>query len=136
VLRYEVPEDVEEQWERIKTKLQEICENTLRLEKNKKKEWLSDSTWKMIERRNQMKGKSCAVCARTRKRKELEKQYAAFSKGVNKSVRRNYRAYVDSIGNEAQVAANQGNIKGMFTSIRRLTNNVWLTTVPIRDKGR
>jgi hypothetical protein len=41
---------------------------------------------------------------------------------------------VDSIADEAQTAANQGNIKGMFNSIRRLTNNIRQTTVPIRDK--
>jgi hypothetical protein len=55
-------------------------------------------------------------------------------KEVNRSTRRDYRAYVDSIANEAQTAANQGNIKGMFNSIRRLTNNVRPTTALIRDK--
>ena len=68
------------------------------------------------------------------KGKELEKEYAALSKEVNRSTKRDYRAYMDSIANEAQIAANQGNIKGMFNSIRRLTNNVRPTTVPIRDK--
>jgi hypothetical protein len=133
-LRYVVPEGVEEKWEGLKTTLQDICENTLGLENNKKKEWISDSTWKMIERRNQMKGRICAVHTRTRKRKELEKEYAALCKEVNKSVRKDYRAYVDSITNEAQVAANQANITGMFSSIRLLTNNVRTTTIPIRDK--
>jgi hypothetical protein len=40
--------------------------------------------------RNQMKGRICAVHARTRKRKELEKEYAALSKGINKGVRKYY----------------------------------------------
>jgi hypothetical protein len=35
-----------------------------------------------------MKGRICAAHARTRKRKELEKEYAALSKEVNKSVGR------------------------------------------------
>jgi hypothetical protein len=85
----------------------------------------------MIERRKQMKGRICAVDARTRKGKELEKEYAALSKEVNKCARRDYRVYVDSIANEAQIAANQGNIKGMFNSIRRLMNNVRPNTSPI-----
>jgi hypothetical protein len=50
------------------------------------------------------------------------------------SVRKDYQAHVDSIANEAQVVANQGNIKGMFSSIRRLMSNVQPATVPIRDK--
>ena len=41
---------------------------------------------------------------------------------------------MDSIANEAQTAANQLNIRGMFNSIRWLTNNIRQTTVPIRDK--
>ena len=41
---------------------------------------------------------------------------------------------MDSIANEAQIAANQGNIKGTFNSIGRLTSDVWPNTVPIRDK--
>ena len=68
----------------------------------------------MIERRTQAKGKMCATYARTRKGNELEKEYAALSKEIKKSVRRDDRAYADRIANEAQVAANHGNIKGMF----------------------
>jgi len=41
---------------------------------------------------------------------------------------------VDSIANEAQIVANQGNIKGMFNSIRQLMNNARPNTAPIRDK--
>jgi len=37
-LRYKVPEAVEEKWERIKTAFKDICENTLGLENNTKKE--------------------------------------------------------------------------------------------------
>jgi hypothetical protein len=133
-VRYVTSEGVEQKWEGIKTMLQDICEGTLGLENNKKKVWISDSTWKMIERRNKMKGRICAVHARTRKRKELEKEYAALSKEVNKSVRKDYGADVDSIANEAQITANQGNIKGMFSSIRRLMKDVRPATIPIRDK--
>jgi hypothetical protein len=50
---------------------------------------------------------------RYKKRKEMEEEYAALSKEVNKSVRKDYRAYVDSTAKEAQVAANQANMKGM-----------------------
>jgi len=110
-LRYEVYEGVEEKWERIKTTIQDICENTLGREANTRKDGISDSTWKMIERRKQTKGKMCATYARTRKGKELEKEYAALCKEIKKSVRRDHRAYADRIVDEAQVAANQGNIK-------------------------
>ena len=123
-LRYEVHEGIDEKWERIKTTIQDICEHTLGREDNTRKDWISDSTWKMIERRKQAKGKMCATYARTRKGKELQKEYAALSKEIKKSVRRDHRAYADRIVNEAQVAAKQGNMKGMFNAMRRLMNNV------------
>jgi len=68
------------------------------------------------------------------KARSWEKEYAALSKEIKKSVRRDQRAYADRIANEAQVAANQGHIKGMFNAIGRLTNNIQPATVPIRDK--
>jgi hypothetical protein len=133
-LRYVVHEGVEEKWERIKTTIQDICENTLWQEDNTRKDWISDSTWNMRERRKQTKGKMCATYARTRKGKKWEKEYVALSKEIKKKVRRDHRAYADRIANEAQVAANQGNIKGMFNAMRQLTNNVQPTIVLIRDK--
>jgi len=64
----------------------------------------------------------------------LEKEYAVLNKEIKKYTRRDHRAYVDRIINEAQVAADQGNIKGMFNAIRWLMNNIRPAVVPIRDK--
>jgi len=83
-LRYETHEGVEEKWERIKTTFQHISENTLGQEDNTRKDWISDSTWKMTERRKQTKGKLCATYARTRKGKDLEKEYAIDINKTNK----------------------------------------------------
>jgi hypothetical protein len=89
-----------------------------------KKAGIYDNTWNMTERRKQMKGRISALYAGTRKRKELGKKYAALCKEVNKSVRKDYRFYIDSIANDAQTTENQGNIKAVFNSIRRLTKNI------------
>jgi hypothetical protein len=86
-IRYKVPEDIEEKWEIIKTSFQDICESTLGPENNAKEEWISDSTWKLIVRKKQMKGRICAAHTKTRKGKELEKEYAALIKEVNRSTR-------------------------------------------------
>jgi len=98
---YEIHEGVEEKWERIKTTFQHIGKNTLGQEDNTRKDWISDSTWKMIKRRKQTKGKLCATYAQTRKGKELEKEYATLSKEIKRNVRKDDRAYVDKIANEA-----------------------------------
>jgi hypothetical protein len=85
-----VSDGVEEKWEGIKTMLQDICESTFGFKNSMKKEWISNSMWKITERRNQMKGRICAAHARTQKRKELEEEFVALSKEVNKSVRKDY----------------------------------------------
>ena len=54
----------------------------------------------MIERRKQVKGRLCATYARTRKGKELEKEYAVVNKEIKKNTRRDHRAYADRIANE------------------------------------
>jgi hypothetical protein len=64
-------------------------------------------------------GKVMATYASTRKGKEFEKEYAVLNKEIKKSTRRDHRVYADRIANEAQVATDQGNIKGMFNAIRR-----------------
>jgi hypothetical protein len=48
---------------KIKTTFQHISENTLGQEDNTRKDWISDNTWKMIERRKQTKGKLGATHA-------------------------------------------------------------------------
>jgi hypothetical protein len=70
---------------------------------------------------------------RYNEKKKLE-EYAALSKEINKSVRKDYQAYVDSTAKEAQVAANEVNTKGVFSSIRNLTKSARPATAPIRDK--
>ena len=59
-----------------------LCENILGREDYTRKDWISDSTWQMIERRKQVKGKLCATYARIRKGKELEKEYAVLNKEI------------------------------------------------------
>jgi len=101
VLGLERCESVEEKWERIKTTLEQVCKNILGRE-DTRKDWISDSTWQMIERRKQVKGKLCATYARTRKGKEFEKEYVVLNKEIKKNTRRDHRAFADRIANEAQ----------------------------------
>jgi hypothetical protein len=67
-LRYERCEGVEENWERIKITFQHICENILGREDNTRKDWISDSTWQMTDRRKEAKGKLCATLCKNKER--------------------------------------------------------------------
>jgi hypothetical protein len=72
----------------------------------------------------------------TCKQYEVEKEYASLDKEVKKLIWRDHRSYMDSIASEAQSDADLGNIKGVFDSIKRLTNASPVSTVPVKSKDR
>ena len=76
----------------------------------------------------------CNICKNKERQRVGKKEYAVLNKEIKKNTRRDHRAYADRIANEAQVAADQGNQKGMFNAIRQLKNDMWPAVGPIRDK--
>jgi hypothetical protein len=65
---------VEQKWMKIKTVLNNICENTIRYPDKKDKIWISDNTWNITDKRRQVKIKMY----NTHKWKEEEKEYASL----------------------------------------------------------
>jgi hypothetical protein len=68
----------------------------------------------------------------TRKWKEVEKEYVSLDKEVKKLIWRYHIRYMDSIAREVQSAADLGNMKGVFDSIKRLINAPQISTVPVK----
>jgi hypothetical protein len=64
----------------------------------------------------------------------VEKDYASLDKKVKKLICRDHRSYMHSIASEAQSAVDLGNIKGVFDSIKHLTNASQVSTVPVKTK--
>jgi hypothetical protein len=100
---------VEEKWMKIKTVLNDICENIIGYPYKKDKICISDNTWNIIDKRGQVKIKMSGMC-NTHKWNEVEKEYASLNKEVKKLIWRDHRRYMDSTASEAQSAADLGNI--------------------------
>jgi hypothetical protein len=122
---------VEEKWMKIKTVLNDICKNSTGYPDKKDKIWKSDNTWNIIDKR-QAKIKMSGMY-NSHKWKEVEKEYASLDKEVKKLIWRDHRKYMDSTGSEAQSAADLGNIKRAFDSIKHL-NASQVSTAPVETK--
>jgi hypothetical protein len=109
---------------KIKTVLNDVCENTT---------GYPDNTWNITDKRRQVNIKMSGKY-NTHKKKEVGKEYASQNKEVKKLIWRDHRRYMDSNASKAQSAADLGNIKGIFDSIKRLINASKVSTVPVTTK--
>jgi hypothetical protein len=111
----------------------DICENTIGYPDKKDKIWVSDCTLDIIDKMRQLKIKMSGMY-NTCKRKAVKKEYASLDKEIKKLIQRDHRRYMDSITSEAQTAVDLGHIKGVFDSIKHLTNASQVSTVPVKTK--
>jgi hypothetical protein len=64
----------------------------------------------------------------------VEKEYESLSKEAIKLIWRNQKKYMVSIASKSQFAVDLGNIKGVFDSIKRLTNASQVSIIPVKTK--
>jgi hypothetical protein len=92
-----------------------------------------DNTQNITDNRRQVKIKMSGLYNTCKQ--EVEKEYASLDKEVKKLIRRDHRRYMNSTASKALSAADIGNIKGVFDSIKCLTNASQVSTLPVRNKG-
>jgi hypothetical protein len=119
----------EEKWNSVTATFQEASENILGFRPNGRKEWISDHTWNLIERRRDMKGR-----INTASSPELVQQYNLLDKQIAKSARSDKRKWVDDIADNAQQAANNGNSRELYRLTRKLSCKKYSSDHPLKDK--
>jgi len=125
---------VEQQWADVKNAFIATSENTLGELRTRRKEWISDDTWKKIEERRE--GKAEIERARTRATKDRARQrYAELEKTVKRSCRRDKRTWTDSLADEAEKAAANGDIRLLYDISRRLTGARTYSRMPVKDSA-
>ncbi|XP_038120408.1 uncharacterized protein LOC119770128 [Culex quinquefasciatus] len=131
----EIPDStVEEEWQFIKDAFAVTGENTLGMLRTQRKEWISDATWDKIEERKQ--AKAAIVSARTRATKARTRQtYAELEKAVKRSCRGDKRAWTDSLADEGEKAANNGDMRLLYDISRRLCGARTNTRIPVKDRS-
>lgn len=132
-LELEENEGVEEIWNKTKEVIKKTSEQKLGYKQHTKKPWVSNETNTKIEERRQLK--KIREEAKTREQKSrANKDYYDKHREVKKSYRNDKRKWAENLADEAQKAANTGNIKELYNTTKRLANKQLRAKKPIKDK--
>ena len=99
--------------------LSESGESTLGFRKGKKREWISDSTWKEIEERKMLKKKLLSTKS-ARIREKIADQYREQDKSVKNAARKDKRMYIEKLAEDAETAAELKDLKTVYEITRKL----------------
>lgn len=91
-----------------------------------RQEWISEETWRLINERRKLK----IELLNSRDEQRVAK-YQQLIKEIKKSARKDKRKYYDNIAKEAEVAARQNNMRGLYGKIRQLSRKGMQRNHPI-----
>jgi len=124
---------VETQWQDIKETITDTCKEVVGLKKHQQKEWISAQTLRKIEARKHKK--SAMNNSRTRLKKTLAREeYTRANREVKKSIKADKRNFIDNMAEEAESAANSGNMKQLYDTTRKLAGKYGKPERPVKDK--
>jgi hypothetical protein len=81
-----------------------VSQEVLDYQGNQRKDYINDESWRIIEDRKEIKINRCAE-SNPKRIRELDQTYNELNKKVKRSVRRDWRQYLDGLAEEAQSAA-------------------------------
>ena len=122
------------------TKIQEMfttaSECTLGYKSVKRKPWISDDTWKLIEERKVIKQRKIANSNCERSKEELNTKYKIKHKEVRSSAKKDKRTFVEGKATEAQEAAAKGDSRTLYKITKELTGRYSSqTSTVVKDKN-
>ena len=131
--RTEVDSNIEQCWKTVKETFNETAKNVLGFKKRKSKNWISAKSWEKIEERRKLKMKVNETKS-DRLRSRLQAEYQSKDKEVKRSVRKDKREWAEHIAREAENAASQGNMKGVYEATKKLCNEKPRHIDMVKDK--
>ena len=123
---------VDEQWNDIKNAFTQASEKELGHAQFERKSWIRRDTWEKIEERRAAKSNIDRVRTRGEKQ-QARMRWHELSRVVKRMCRRDKRMFADSIADEAENAAANGNLRMLYEKARTLTNSHTNTRTPIRN---
>jgi exonuclease III len=124
---------IDAHWGNIKKIFVEAAQEILGYETHQRKEYISDETWNIIEERRAVKMRRCAENEPDQIR-ELDLIYSDLNKRVKRLVRRDWRAHLDGLAEEAQNSANMGHISKVYKAISKLVGKSSNSRIPVKSK--
>ena len=127
-------DNVNTNWEQVKTAYLKTSESCLGVKKKEKKEWITDDTWQAIDKRRGAK-KQAMEAKSVRLKERYKLQYREANKAVKTKTRADKRAFVEDLANQAEEAAIKGE-QGKVYKITKIISGKYrgTTNSPIEDK--
>ena len=126
-------EDINTQCEKILDVYKETSQTILGHRKKQRKEWISNVTWNLIEKRREAKLKT--ISGTIENRTQNNEEYRRLHNEVKRNARKDKRDYVENMATEAQVAADKGDSRTVYKIIRTLTGGIANKSSTIKDKN-
>jgi endonuclease/exonuclease/phosphatase family metal-dependent hydrolase len=125
---------VEEHWREFQEAWTSACKEVLGKREGRQKEWLTQTTWALINRRKELRQK-LHQCTNERLKERLRAQYWDMNKEVKKQARNDKRQYINALTEEAESAAGTNNLKRLYEITRMLAGKRPNPVKPVRDKN-
>uniref|UniRef100_A0A034VWX2 LINE-1 reverse transcriptase-like protein n=1 Tax=Bactrocera dorsalis TaxID=27457 RepID=A0A034VWX2_BACDO len=121
-------------WKSIKQTFLKAAEYSIGFKEYKRKSWISDSTWWLINERREIKNQLNSAKTRSAK-SALQNTYTKTDKLIKKSARTDKRIWSDNLARKAQEAAETYRTRDLYQTIRQLTNVTLKTFKPLKDEN-
>ena len=112
---------IESRWNNFKEAYNDTSLAVLGYRRRKNQEWISEESWKRVEERRSLKNKIDGTKSE-RVKDKLRVLYSEKDKEVKRNMRKDKRQWLDRLATEAETAANQGNMKGVYDITKQLCN--------------
>ena len=121
-------DNIELEWDLIKSNFTETAKKILGFKKKENKEWITENTIKRLEERKEIR-KNMLNEKKESKQQELKVQYQKKDREVKKAARADKRQYLEDMATKAEVANRENNMKELYDITRKLsgkrtTNNI------------
>lgn len=130
---FEDETNIDSQWQNIKDTLTSTCQEVVGYRKFQQKEWISAETLQKIKVRKEKKAAVANSRTRATKAKAQEESTDA-NREVRKSIKADKLKYIDSLVEEAQDAAGNGNMKQLYDTTRKMSGKYSKPQRLVKDK--
>ena len=126
-------DDISSLCHRVQTTFLDTSREVLGYRKQQKKEWISDTTWQLIDDRKA--AKQLMLTAQDGEKAAATDNYREKNRAVKRSARNDKREYMDSLATEAQTAADKGDTRTVYKITKTLTGGFTNKTTVVKDKN-
>ncbi|CAG4967151.1 unnamed protein product [Colias eurytheme] len=124
---------IDDTWNHIKTSYQETSSTILGHRPKKRDEWISHATWDLIKARREFNLK-IHESSDENERAVFKEDYRQLRRSIYRSTRRDRRNWANGIAEQAQTAADTGNLRDLYNATKTLSGKRGSRKRALRDK--